>query len=156
MLQQPLFGGETQASLDEAEVESGLLCALDGCHARKVHRNWRRVRDSNPRRAFDPYTLSRGAPSTTRPTLRLASATIAEALVAEDESASVLIITGSPMLHAFRLPPRIDYVKLPCLNRSDVGQYDVKHLAITQDSARRMRCQHHLPRRPWTSTRTSC
>jgi len=66
-------------------------------------------------------------------------ATIAEALVAEDESASVLIITGSPMLHAFRLPPRIDYVKLPCLNRSDVGQYDVKHLAITQDSARRMR-----------------
>ncbi len=31
---------------------------------------WRRVRDSNPRWAFDPYTLSRGAPSTTRPTLR--------------------------------------------------------------------------------------
>jgi hypothetical protein len=33
---------------------------------------WRRERDSNPRRAFDPYTLSRGAPSTTRPSLRLA------------------------------------------------------------------------------------
>src|ERR1700759_5246361 len=32
---------------------------------------WRRERDSNPRRAFDPYTLSRGAPSTTRPSLRL-------------------------------------------------------------------------------------
>src|ERR1700684_2286977 len=32
--------------------------------------NWRRERDSNPRRAFDPYTLSRGAPSTTRPSLR--------------------------------------------------------------------------------------
>src|ERR1700761_2622304 len=31
---------------------------------------WRRERDSNPRRAFDPYTLSRGAPSTTRPSLR--------------------------------------------------------------------------------------
>src|ERR1700749_4778403 len=30
---------------------------------------WRRGRDSNPRRAFDPYTLSRGAPSTTRPPL---------------------------------------------------------------------------------------
>src|SRR5215467_469736 len=26
--------------------------------------NWRRERDSNPRWAFDPYTLSRGAPST--------------------------------------------------------------------------------------------
>ena len=32
--------------------------------------SWRRERDSNPRRAFDPYTLSRGAPSTTRPSLR--------------------------------------------------------------------------------------
>jgi hypothetical protein len=31
---------------------------------------WRRERDSNPRRAFGPYTLSRGAPSTTRPSLR--------------------------------------------------------------------------------------
>jgi hypothetical protein len=31
---------------------------------------WRRGRDSNPRWAFDPYTLSRGAPSTTRPPLR--------------------------------------------------------------------------------------
>src|SRR5262249_44980539 len=33
-------------------------------------RGWRRERDSNPRRAFDPYALSRGAPSTTRPSLR--------------------------------------------------------------------------------------
>src|ERR1700692_2797474 len=32
--------------------------------------NWRRERDSTPRRAFSPYTLSRGAPSTTRPSLR--------------------------------------------------------------------------------------
>ena len=31
---------------------------------------WRRERDSNPRWAFDPYALSRGAPSTTRPSLR--------------------------------------------------------------------------------------
>lgn len=66
-------------------------------------------------------------------------ATVAEALAAEDPSVSILIVTGSPMLHAFRLSERIDYVKLPCLNRSDVGQYDVKHLAIPQASARRMR-----------------
>ena len=32
---------------------------------------WRRRRDSNPRWAFDPYSLSRGAPSTTRPLLHL-------------------------------------------------------------------------------------
>jgi hypothetical protein len=36
---------------------------------RREKGNWRRERDSNPRRAFDPYTLSRGAPSTTRPSL---------------------------------------------------------------------------------------
>ena len=30
---------------------------------------WRRERDSNPRWDFVPYTLSRGAPSTTRPSL---------------------------------------------------------------------------------------
>ena len=40
---------------------------------RRISRkNWRRERDSNPRWAFDPYTLSRGAPSTTRPSLRRA------------------------------------------------------------------------------------
>ena len=31
---------------------------------------WRRERDSNPRWDFVPYSLSRGAPSTTRPSLR--------------------------------------------------------------------------------------
>ena len=36
----------------------------------KRKKDWRRERDSNPRRAFGPYTLSRGAPSTTRPSLR--------------------------------------------------------------------------------------
>ena len=40
---------------------------------RHLSKGWRRERDSNPRRAFDPYTLSRGAPSTTRPSLRRAS-----------------------------------------------------------------------------------
>ena len=32
---------------------------------------WRRERDSNPRRAFNPYSLSRGALSTTQPSLRI-------------------------------------------------------------------------------------
>ena len=40
-------------------------------HFSRERRVWRRERDSNPRRAFDPYALSRGAPSTTRPSLRL-------------------------------------------------------------------------------------
>ena len=39
---------------------------------------WRRGRDSNPRWAFDPYALSRGAPSTTRPPLRTGPCLFAE------------------------------------------------------------------------------
>ena len=64
---------------------------------------------------------------------------ISEALVERDPQASVLIVTGSPMLHAFRLPPRIDYVKLPCLARDTSGAYGVRHLAMEFDAAVRMR-----------------
>ena len=64
---------------------------------------------------------------------------IAEALVEGNSQTNVLIVTGSPMLHAFRLSKGIDYVKLPCLNRTDVGQYDVKHLDVDVESVRRMR-----------------
>lgn len=64
---------------------------------------------------------------------------ISEALVARDPDASVLIVTGSPMLHAFRLPPRIDYVKLPCLARDVEGSYGVRHLDMQFADAVRMR-----------------
>jgi predicted glycosyltransferase len=64
---------------------------------------------------------------------------ISEALVERDADVSVLIITGSPMLHAFRLPPRIDYVKLPCLARDTQGAYGVRHLDLGFDTAVRMR-----------------
>jgi predicted glycosyltransferase len=64
---------------------------------------------------------------------------ISEALVERDPDASVLLLTGSPMLHAFRLPPRIDYVKLPCLARDVEGNYGVKHLDMELVSAVLMR-----------------
>lgn len=64
---------------------------------------------------------------------------ISEALVERDPDATVLIVTGSPMLHAFRLPPRIDYVKLPCLARNVEGSYGVRHLDMQFADAVRMR-----------------
>jgi predicted glycosyltransferase len=64
---------------------------------------------------------------------------ISEALVERDPNSSVLLITGSPMLHAFRLPPHIDYVKLPCLARDVEGNYGVKHLDMEFAHAVRMR-----------------
>ena len=55
-------------------VKLGGSCREKRAHERTaivVLMCWRRGRDSNPRRAFDPYALSRGAPSTTRPPLRI-------------------------------------------------------------------------------------
>jgi site-specific DNA recombinase len=47
--------------------EELVITAANTC---TVHLPWRSGRDSNPRYAFDVYTLSRRAPSTTRPPLR--------------------------------------------------------------------------------------
>ena len=46
--------------------------AAAGSEERFREGKWRRGWDSNPRDAFDAYSLSRGAPSTTRPPLRAA------------------------------------------------------------------------------------
>ncbi|MDZ8106292.1 MAG: glycosyltransferase [Nostoc sp. DedQUE12a] len=43
---------------------------------------------------------------------------------------SILVVSGSPMLHSFRLPKRLDYIKLPCLNRGTSGEMSVKYLGI--------------------------
>jgi predicted glycosyltransferase len=64
---------------------------------------------------------------------------IARHLIDCEPDLSVLIITGSPMLHAFRIPPRIDYVKLPCLSRSTTGAYGARYLDMTLQSTVRLR-----------------
>lgn len=51
-------------------------------------------------------------------------------LVDRDPDVTVLLVSGSPMLHAFRIPPRVDYVKLPCIGRSDTGESVVRSLNI--------------------------
>ncbi len=64
---------------------------------------------------------------------------VAESMVAADKSMNVLIATGSPMLHAFRLSERIDYIKLPCLRRDVTGSYSVKSLNSSWDEVIAMR-----------------
>lgn len=64
---------------------------------------------------------------------------IARHLVGADPALSVLIITGSPMLHAFRIPERIDYVKLPCLARSAAGDYGARYLDLALATTVRLR-----------------
>jgi predicted glycosyltransferase len=41
---------------------------------------------------------------------------------------SILIISGSPMVHSFRIPEGVDYIKLPCLSRTESNGYGPKYL----------------------------
>ncbi len=59
---------------------------------------------------------------------------IATYLVEKHDDVSVLLITGSPMLHAFRTHPQIDFVKLPCLQRNQTGQYQTTLSALDVES----------------------
>jgi predicted glycosyltransferase len=55
---------------------------------------------------------------------------ICEHLLTEIADLSILLLSGSPMLQGFRLPKRLDYIKLPCLNRGDSGDMAVKYLDL--------------------------
>ncbi len=52
---------------------------------------------------------------------------------------SILIVSGSPMLHSFRVSPGIDYIKLPCLKRSDSGNLGVRYLDLDIEQVIRLR-----------------
>ncbi len=54
---------------------------------------------------------------------------------------SILLVSGSPMLHDFRLPSGLDYIKLPCLNRGQSGQMAVKYLNTDLESTLRLRSE---------------
>lgn len=54
---------------------------------------------------------------------------------------SILLLSGSPMLHGFRLPKGLDYIKLPCLNRGSSGEVAVKYLGMGIEETVRLRSQ---------------
>jgi predicted glycosyltransferase len=64
---------------------------------------------------------------------------IAESIHREYGDASILLLSGSPMIHAFRLEDGMDYVKLPCLSRDEADSYESKSLRISKSSILRLR-----------------
>src|SRR5262249_57584641 len=42
----------------------------------------------------------------------------------------------SPMIHAFRIPDRVDYVKIPCVDRTQADRYEPRFLATCADEVR--------------------
>ncbi|MEM9087696.1 MAG: glycosyltransferase [Cyanobacteria bacterium P01_F01_bin.53] len=56
---------------------------------------------------------------------------ICEHLLSSWPNLSILLVSGSPMIHEFRLPRGLDYIKLPCLNRGVSGELAVKYLGTS-------------------------
>jgi predicted glycosyltransferase len=54
-------------------------------------------------------------------------------------NASILIVTGSPMIHAFRIPDGVDYIKLPCLDRIESERYEPRFLSDCSEELKRTR-----------------
>jgi predicted glycosyltransferase len=52
---------------------------------------------------------------------------------------SILLVTGSPVIHSLRLPDLLDYIKLPCLTRTGRGEYSTKYLSGEINDAIRLR-----------------
>ncbi|MBD2325372.1 glycosyltransferase [Alkalinema sp. FACHB-956] len=52
---------------------------------------------------------------------------------------SILLLSGSPMLQSFRLPKGLDYIKLPCLNRSESGELTSKYLGTDVETTLKLR-----------------
>jgi len=69
-----------------------------------------------------------------RRTLRIASA-----LHAEIPNLSTLVLTGSPMVHGFRLPPGVDSVKLPSVLESSRWSFVSKYLPLPFEEVKRLR-----------------
>lgn len=56
---------------------------------------------------------------------------ICEHLLSTWPRLSILLVSGSPMIHEFRLPQGLDYIKLPCLNRGISGELSAKYLGTS-------------------------
>ncbi len=59
---------------------------------------------------------------------------IAQHMAKHHPQAKILVVTGSPMQHGFRVSPSIDFIKLPCLSRDTEGHYVPRSLGLTPES----------------------
>ncbi|HVG35727.1 MAG TPA: glycosyltransferase [Pyrinomonadaceae bacterium] len=64
---------------------------------------------------------------------------LAQELIEQYPGAAILLITGSQMIHSFRIPEGIDYIKLPCLDRIDAERYEPRFLSACSGEVKRTR-----------------
>jgi predicted glycosyltransferase len=56
---------------------------------------------------------------------------LVDALLGRRPDLAALVATGSPLAHAFRLPPGLDYVKLPAVRKVGAGRYESRSLPLS-------------------------
>ncbi|MEM9535567.1 MAG: glycosyltransferase [Cyanobacteria bacterium P01_E01_bin.45] len=66
---------------------------------------------------------------------------ICEHLLATIPNLSILLVSGAPMSHRFRMPIGLDYIKLPCLRRNESGEIAAKYLATSTEDTVRWRAE---------------
>lgn len=54
---------------------------------------------------------------------------------------SILLISGSPVVHSFRMPQGLDYIKLPCLGRNESGELSAKYLEEDPQEVTKLRSE---------------
>lgn len=64
---------------------------------------------------------------------------LAEELSGQYPGAAILMVTGSQMVHSFRIPDGVDYIKLPCLDRMDAERYEPRFLRSWSEEVKRAR-----------------
>lgn len=64
---------------------------------------------------------------------------ICEHLIDAIPDLSILLVTGSPVIHSLRLPTRLDYIKLPCLTRTERNDYSARFMTTTISDTMQLR-----------------
>jgi predicted glycosyltransferase len=67
--------------------------------------------------------------------------TLAGAVVDRDHDASALVVTGSAVASSYRLPPRVDTLKLPLLDRDEEGVHRAGQLGVSSADAHELRAR---------------
>lgn len=54
---------------------------------------------------------------------------------------SILLVCSSPVVHSFRMPKGLDYIKLPCIGRNECGQLAAKYLETEIEETFKLRSE---------------
>ncbi len=52
---------------------------------------------------------------------------ICNQITLSNPNASIMLLTGSPMIHSMRIPQNVDYVKLPCITRESTEKFSATY-----------------------------